>query len=883
MNGIAMKTLERSPSASNSAVRVLNLLTPSNHSRANSQPDEPSSSTTSASPGSLGTRRARWSLRRKRSKGDKKPEDTDISAAPSPTAPIELVADTEPIELPGSEPGLEPDSSTDFPIWAECNEVAKVVPGIERNLARLQFLQQKSVDDPDTRPNTSINSERYALSCKTILLCRQSIIRLKEVARSPASAGFKSTMIENSRNLLRSVEHFKNAEDFYAKKLRGQMIAHYKTIIPTASEAEAQGVFDISAGQLGFTAFRQSADARVRAAAQTIGDRYTTIKEVQERITELTEFLQDIGQLLASVLQRPQPNQLGDESKINIYESKIDPEGDIILDFASGDMNYSRLQYQVSSHMLSKTSPLFAMALKISPSRTNPYIPKGMEGQLPVIPPVRVPAKSATMIFMPQKEHSISALGIVLCAAHMRNDKVPRSISFRELVEVSRVCQQYQCIDPVSLFVELLWLPQWQEWIGHPGYGDFLLISYVFGHARIFETASKRIILQLRGDPDVMEDKMLPPHVRERLRQIRAAILARILDCCRKTMRQYLPSPPLTSESNRQDGADWSANNKRWSVGTSLESKLHCPKTNRQCDANNLGWLMLIFNELGILESVTDPCLNLAQGSWFSGSLGGLVAKLCAVPGAAKVHDGDCDYAPAFRSKICEVFNSIKGLDLSEVNENYPERKRSSGVFGEMPRTTDTLSRRSSYATPDEEEGPEPAMAGDCDGHEGAAERYEPVYSASEDRLPALSQNSPGRSNEDLSSEVTFQASEADTHSIASTEITLPTERPNSPSPSISTLETIQSGIVSPIRPRQASIPLADHETLSHPAQVDPRGVNSERDRSQGTQEDEKIFWAHRAAKEIVKVEDKELIISHKHTIRIGEERGLPPIRDPPT
>ncbi|KAH0558574.1 hypothetical protein GP486_004772 [Trichoglossum hirsutum] len=867
-----MKTPERSPSASNSATRVLSLLSPSN--RVHAQANEPSSGTASASSGNAETRRRRWSLRRRVSKGDRKPEDSDNGPAPSPTTPIELVADTGPVELP-SELDTEPDVPADYPIWAECNEITRVLSTIGKNLGRLQFLHQKSLNDPDTRPDTAINTECYELSCNTMQLCRRTVMRLKEIAYSPASAGFRLIMTESSRTLLRSIEHFRNSEEDYSDKLRGQMIACYKIVVPEASEMEALAVLN-HPDQMGFAAFRLSADDRVRNAAQTISDRHTTIREVKEKIVELTGFLQDIEQLSVTVLERPRVNQTSEEGRTNVYESRIDSDGDIILDFGSGDINYSRLQYQVSSHMLSKTSPLFAQALKIAPSRTpGSFVPKGMEGQLPVVPPVRVQAKSATMVFMPQKEHNIGALGIVLCAAHMRNDKVPRTISFRELVEVARVCQQYHCIDPVSLFVELLWLPQWQEWIGHPGYGDFLLISYVFGRARIFETTSKKVILQLRGEQDVMEDKMLPLHVRERLRQVRAAILARIIECCRRTMRQYLPPPPLP-EPSRLDGADWSSPNNRWVAGPPLESRLHCAKMNRQCDANNLGWLMLIFNELGILGSVMDSNLNLAQGTWYTGSLDGLFAKLCAVPSAAKVHDGDCDYAPAFRTKICEIFNKIKGLDLSEVNENYPERKRSSGVFGEVPRTTDALSRRSSYIDPDEENAVPTTAAPDNSEHEGPMTGGDNLHSADGNRLPAISRNNSDRSNETLSNGAVLQTSDAETHSIASTEITIPTERPNSPSPSISTLGTMPSGIVTPIRQEQASMPAI----LNLAAEVDPEVATSDRRWRRGTQEDEKIYWTHKAAKEIVKVEEKELIISHKHTIRIGEERGLPPIRD---
>ena len=125
----------------------------------------------------------------------------------------------------------------------------------------------------------------------------------------------------------------------------------------------------------------------MKTAIEILKYRPAALREVQEIIAELAGFQQDITQLLETVIDGPQHNRPSEEGKTNIYESKIDPDGDIILDFASGDVNYSRLQFQVSSHMLSKASPLFALALRISPSRTPyPNNPHGMEGQLPVVP-----------------------------------------------------------------------------------------------------------------------------------------------------------------------------------------------------------------------------------------------------------------------------------------------------------------------------------------------------------------------------------------------------------------------------------------------------------------------------------------------------------------
>jgi hypothetical protein len=43
--------------------------------------------------------------------------------------------------------------------------------------------------------------------------------------------------------------------------------------------------------------------------------------------------------------------------------------------------------------------------------------------------------------------------------------------------------------------------------------------------------------------------------------------------------------------------------------------------------------------------------------------------------------------------------------------------------------------------------------------------------------------------------------------------------------------------------------------------------------------EADKIFWAQHAHKERITIADKNLLISNKHILRIGEERGLPPIR----
>lgn len=104
----------------------------------------------------------------------------------------------------------------------------------------------------------------------------------------------------------------------------------------------------------------------------------------------------------------------------------------------------------------------------------------------------------------------------------------------------------------------------------------------------------------------------------------------------------------------------------------SLSSDPRCPKGNHACDAANLGWLLLVLNELHLLSAVMRPvALTQSQQLAPRRSLAQLLDALRSVPGPPCQHPGHvgvCDPAPTFRSAVNDVYNSITGLTLFEVD-----------------------------------------------------------------------------------------------------------------------------------------------------------------------------------------------------------------------
>jgi hypothetical protein len=320
---------------------------------------------------------------------------------------------------------------------------------------------------------------------------------------------------------------------------------------------------------------------------------------------------------------------------------------------------------------------------------------------------------------MPQLElDKESSLTILLHAAHMHNDRVPREVSFEQFVALAEVSLRYRCTSPLELFVEHRWLPQWVHKATDAMPDGLVVISYAFGLRRLFTRVTKTAILNLVDERE-LAGKNWPKGIKERIWAVRCAKMAQVYGSCARAVEEYLRPPRPTEpdvtgrlEPDVMEGVTGGSQSATpvgspprpvssyaasitpsmpsiFSHGNSSAAALlsnnlsprlfsstpRCPKGSHWCDATNLGWLMLVYNELQILSTFLNA-ENLPQGQSNAGppprSLAQIVEALrcMASPPPHPDHrfSGVCDPAPAFRTAINDVYNSVSGLTLFEID-----------------------------------------------------------------------------------------------------------------------------------------------------------------------------------------------------------------------
>ncbi|RDW62165.1 hypothetical protein BP6252_11598 [Coleophoma cylindrospora] len=338
-------------------------------------------------------------------------------------------------------------------------------------------------------------------------------------------------------------------------------------------------------------------------------------------------------------------------------EYAIAEKGNAILEFANGQPNdVPALRFRVSSYILAEVSPLFAQIFS-GPLPSSDCPPE----LLPEMPPsptiLRRDGTEIKLYKMPQLElNSHDALAILLNAAHLRHQKVPREIDFETFVSVADVCVRYRCTSPLELQVEYQWLPEWLHMLGDKNSDGFLLISYAFGLRRIFSRMSKTIILTARDEASIKSRHEWPQSVRNKILAVRAAKLLQLREYCVRVTREYLASP--TPERISQSKIIMP---RRFTMST------RCPKKSQLCDASNLGWLMLFFNRLQIFPDTLQPQLSSNLTEMPQRSLEELCDCLRLFTAPPGGHGGVCDFGPAFRRGIDDIFNGVSGLTLRDV------------------------------------------------------------------------------------------------------------------------------------------------------------------------------------------------------------------------
>lgn len=400
-------------------------------------------------------------------------------------------------------------------------------------------------------------------------------------------------------------------------------------------------------------------------------------------------------------------------------EIDISGRGDAILEFSVAlggmpDDSWPRdtqapckASFRVSSHILSETSPVFAQLFSGRGRETN------ARGAFPR--PRPGVARDGTRVnvyrMSPLLPGEIRPLQILLYAAHMHSDKVPREIGFDHFVAIAKLCLRFQCTAPLELVVEMCWLSEWVHKGVEAMPDGFLLISYAFGSRGLFTRMTKSAILNIVDEAD-LEARPWPPEVKEKLWAVRQAKMEQIYACCVGTIQEYLRPPkqpiPVSNVAHGRAKSIFEADEEE-SEGLSLSTPPaqtvsqslfpylsssspsdpsfptrtpRCPKGRHDCDAANLGYFMMVLAELqllpivlnsGALAQTLGSPMGTAAGAVPTRSLSQLVKVLQRIPSPPNaIHKGGvCDPMQAFRNAVIDIYNSLSGITLYDVTGKH--------------------------------------------------------------------------------------------------------------------------------------------------------------------------------------------------------------------
>ncbi|KAH7256292.1 hypothetical protein BKA59DRAFT_391839 [Fusarium tricinctum] len=574
----------------------------------------------------------------------------------------------------------------------------------ETHIRQLQAIVQRMPRNLPTTPNHidsaykdfAKNKEQCATLCRHILTeelgrnSRGNLLRRDSSLESPQSpgqiydtrssfsgrslaevvSGSVSKSIHQPDAWLSSVRDWKNYLETLADACRTCLIETYKNNERDATPEQVEALFTNKR-------FRKEAVQRMRNASVTrvMSADPQFFPKYEMRFYDYERIKQELNE----IRQLLQTGESGISPDRTIKEFAITPRGDAILEFANNASGCSHsdpaLRFRVSSYMLSETSPIFARMFAGNSSSLHLYDDEDISMQLPS-PPTKYYCKDgseARLYRMPQVElNQLDSLEILLHAAHMHNEMVPREIGFEQFVAIAECCMRYKSTSPLELVVEHRWLPQWM----HKGADDMpdglLVISYAFGLRRLFSRMSKTTILNLVDEKE-LQAKPWPQKIKDKIWAVRCAKMAQINECCIGAIREYLRQPTHNTleESDDMPLSSRASFSSDTLPPTMLTSTPRCPKGSHWCDATNLGWLMLLYNEMNVLPHIMAPDVlsHLPKAQPQARSLAQIVDALRRIPAPpTPVHRGVCDPGPVFRSAISDIYNSVLGLTLFDIS-----------------------------------------------------------------------------------------------------------------------------------------------------------------------------------------------------------------------
>ena len=453
---------------------------------------------------------------------------------------------------------------------------------------------------------------------------------------------------------LDEINDFKTCQVTLLNKMHVNLESTYRSFKVTATERDIEHLFEDSAFRTEAIAImRRESVSRLKSQDPDMWPRYGMRFRDYIRLKKDMKVVEDLFEEL----------QVG-KKPMHANDWEISPKGDSILDFPNTGTDIPPLKFRVLSHVLVEFSPLFAQMfaadvseVAIDPEMINDLPKESYRKTLK-------DGSEVTVYRMPQVEaNEHEALTTLLHAAHLHNDKVPQKLEFNAFVSIAEVCLRYRCTSPVEWAVESRWLSHWQDAIGDQMREDHLLfISYVFNLEEVFTRTSKEVILHLEDEDELQEKTLWPKEVREKIKAMRTAKMSQIQQCCNGVIQGYLRSGHTGSHHSIGIGP------------LQPSSTPRCPKRSHTCDAQNLGWAMMIFNELGTLPNIAGNSAYQTLACQPGRSLQSVVKELQKISSTPNLHSEVCDFTMSFRSVIRDLYSSIQGLTLDEVKRRKKSR-----------------------------------------------------------------------------------------------------------------------------------------------------------------------------------------------------------------
>ena len=155
--------------------------------------------------------------------------------------------------------GLQPPANDKFAILRRCQEVEDSIKIVQEDVSRLRYLQQASLDDPDSSSNSRTTQQLNAKVSDVNAAFKGLAERVKAIKGTPGAANPQNAgrvrLVE--KNLKEAMEAYQQGDMRFRKELDAQIRRQIRIVSPNATEEEIR---------------QQAEDPQMQVFTQAVGE-----------------------------------------------------------------------------------------------------------------------------------------------------------------------------------------------------------------------------------------------------------------------------------------------------------------------------------------------------------------------------------------------------------------------------------------------------------------------------------------------------------------------------------------------------------------------------------------------------------------------------------